>query len=185
LRHRREILDWAGIDRQVTKATDELLASLLEPIRERLLAVDVAAQTVRHNGGTYRGETYQRILARHESWPEGLGVALEWIESVDPFGSHLIKFGIFSNPARTEINAFFPQLATAFSEAGYVARGFKVPEGRSWVITRYLPKSDDWWQRLEEWQEDLIGLFTDLFPVAAPIVDGVLISVGRPVNDPP
>jgi hypothetical protein len=169
LRHRREILEWSSIGQQVTTETDSALYDLLGPIRDRVDTLDAAAITDRLDGGQYR-----RILIRRSTWPEQLGVALEWQRTVDPFGSNLPKYGVFRNPADVNLNALFERLCQAFEAADFKVEGFKVPEGRAWVISRYVDGSDTWWQNFEEWEENLVTIVSDLFPRAAALVDHVL-----------
>lgn len=167
LRNRDEIREWAAIENDVVTATRELLAASQAALEERLATVDPDAITSRRDGGRW-----QRILVQRPGWPAGVGVALEWEERVDPFGSVPPKYGIiFLNGAPDLVQARLRIASIATSTPDFSASRFKVPGDSFWPIYRKVDKSQDWWQDPEAWTGRIVEALIDLWPKAVPVID--------------
>jgi hypothetical protein len=169
LRHRDDILEWAGIERELTAATRELLAGLQPVIAERLAQVGEAVVVIRRDGGRY-----ERILVQRPGWPASVGIALEWEASVDPFGRSVPKHGPFvlsSDPAVAMAHATLDR--TARASTALAALGYKSGDG-VWPVVQYLRKSATWWQDPEVWLTPIADAMVGLWPIAAPMIDEAL-----------
>jgi hypothetical protein len=169
LRHRDDILEWAGIEREVTVATRELLAGLQPMIVERLANAGEAVSVSRRDGGRY-----ERILVQRPGWPAGVGIALEWETGVDPFGRSVPKHGPFvlsSDPAVAAAHATLDRVARASTELATL--GYKSGDG-VWPVVQYLRKSSTWWQDPEDWLTPIADAMVGLWPIARPMIDSCL-----------
>jgi hypothetical protein len=166
LRHRDDILEWAGIEREVTAATRELLAGLQAVIAERLAEAGEVVVVTRRDGGRY-----ERILVQRPGWPAGVGIALEWEMGVDPFGRSVPKFGPFvlsSDPAVATAHVTIDRVARASTELA--ALGYKSGDG-VWPVVQYLRKSSTWWQDPEAWLTPIADALFGLWFIAAQMID--------------
>jgi hypothetical protein len=170
LRHRDDIREWAAIEAEVALATRDILAACQADIGERLGVIDPSAEVVRHDGGRY-----ERILARRPMWPDGIGVALEWETSVDPFGGVLPKFGVFVLAGDPEAEPAKQRMVTLAREsAAFRAGGFKVPGDQVWPAVRRVAKSSTWWQDPDAWAGGIVDALVELWPGGARIIDEAL-----------
>jgi hypothetical protein len=171
LRHRDDIREWAAIEKEVVSATRDILAGLQTDIDDQLAAIDPNVTTVRRDNGGY-----ERIMVRRPSWPDWVGVTLEWEVGVDPFGSRLPKFGIFVTTT-PDLNAAYSRiLALSQATPAFAAGGFKMPEGRAWPMVKRIPKSKSWWQELDVWTTSITNGMIDLWPKAAAVIHDGLIE---------
>jgi hypothetical protein len=168
LKHHSEIREWAAIERDVFAATRELLGRVQMQVDERL-AEEVDALTARLDDNRF-----ERILVRHEHWPNGVGVALEWENSVDPFGSSLPKYGIFVLGVPSEMETVRAMIVKAAKESPLQA-SFKIPADRVWPALSRVPKSADWWRDPDAWTGGIADNVVELWRVAAPIIDQALV----------
>jgi hypothetical protein len=177
LRNREDIKTWAAIEPDVIAATRELLARAQVDVDERLLPLDGQAVVGRHDSGQW-----ERILARHESWPASVGLALEWHRLVEPGGSNRPKIGVFwwADPPSLEERRtrFIGEVDTA----PLLALGYKVPLGGVWPVGRFTTALSDWWQQPDQWIASLVDLLASTWPIVAPVIDA-LLSVEPQVTD--
>lgn len=167
LRHRDEIREWAAIERDVVSATRDLLGGVLPDVDERLATLDPGVSVVRHDHGRY-----ERILARRQEWPNGIGMTLEWQDSVDPFGSSLPKYGIFFINGEAHLEpARLRMVELARATPAFTGGGFKTPGDRYWPAVRWVPKSADWWRDPDAWAASITDALVELWPVAADVID--------------
>jgi len=166
-RHRDDIREWAAIEQEIIAATRELLGALLPDLDELLRAIDPDVAVVRFDGG----RTYERIHVRHEGWPSGVGMTLEWETSVDPFGGSLPKWGVFfldGNPEHAPAKALITERLRGsqnLRSEGYV------PGDSYWPIVRRIPKSATWWQDPAGWAAPITDALVALWPQVAPVID--------------
>lgn len=169
LRHREEILEWAGIERDVLAATRELLASAQPILEERLLQVAPDAVVARRDNGQW-----ERVVARRPNWPDWFGVTLEWERSVDPFGRSLPKMGVIFLADTDDRRAIREKVVAAVQASGrFEALGYKVAAG-VWPAVRYLPASKVWWQDTDQWLAQIVEDMLTLWDRAAPVIDRAL-----------
>ena len=165
LRHHDDIKEWAAIEREVSLATREMLGGLLDVIDARVKSVDAGAEVVRHDGGRY-----ERILIRRPEWPIGVGVALEWDQNIDPFGSSVPKYGLFVLPREGGWVAAHQAIdAEARSSAELRALGHKPGDG-TWPVNQYVPKSAGWWRDLDGWTTPFVERLLSTWSMGAPIL---------------
>jgi hypothetical protein len=169
LRNREEIKTWAAIEPDVMAATRELLARSHPTIDEQLLALDSDAIVGRRDGGQF-----ERILARHEHWPETVGLALEWNRTVDPLGANRPKIGVFwwaDPPTLVEPRTRFVE---AVDRVRLQALGFKVPLEGVWPVGARATAPADWWQDPEGWVATIVDRLAAAWPLVAPRIDDVM-----------
>jgi hypothetical protein len=172
LRNREDIKGWAAIEADVMAATRELLARAQPAIEQRLIEIDPTVVVDRHDNGSW-----ERILARHQTWPESVGLTLEWNRSVDPAGANRPKVGVFwwADPA-TLIEPRVALIETV-DKAPLIALGYKVPMGGVWPIGMFAPADPSWWQQPEAWVAGLVDKVGETWPLVAPRIDEVLDPV--------
>jgi hypothetical protein len=171
LRNREDIKTWAAIEPDLIAATRELLARAQVEVEERLLSLDGQAVVGRRDSGQW-----ERILTRHEAWPETVGLALEWHRLVDPAGSTRPKLGVFwwaEPPSLIEPRTTF---VNAVDRTSLLPLGYKVPLEGVWPVGRLATASADWWQNPEEWVTGLVDVLASAWPIVAPVMDEVLAS---------
>lgn len=169
LRNRDDIQTWAAIESDVVAATRELLARAQPQIEERLLAQDPAVLVARNDSGPW-----ERILARHASWPESVGLTLEWHRQVDPTGANRPKIGVFwwaDPPSLIEPRA---RLTEVLAKAPLYALGFKVPMGGVWPVGMFAQADQSWWREPDSWIETLVDKVAETWPLVASTIDEVL-----------
>lgn len=169
LRNREDIRAWAAIESDVVAATRELLARAQPQIEERLLAADQSVLVGRHDSGSW-----ERILARHASWPESVGLTLEWHRQVDPTGANRPKIGVFwwaDPPSLIEPRT---RLTEIVAKAPLFALGFKVPMGGVWPVGMFASADSNWWREPDSWIASLIDKIGEAWPLVARKIDEVL-----------
>lgn len=169
LRNRSDIKAWAAIEQDVIAATRELLASSQPAIEERLLADDPHVLVGRHDSGAF-----ERIMARHERWPQSVGLTLEWHRSVDPLGNARPKYGVFWWADPPTLVAPRGQLVAAVDKTSIQRLGLKVPLEGVWPVGGYDSAPADWWRDPNGWLEGIVERVTTLWPLVAPHIDAVL-----------
>jgi hypothetical protein len=169
LRNRADIKAWAAIETDVIAATRELLARSQVGLEQRLVTVDPTVIVGRRDNSQW-----ERIVARHELWPESVGLCLEWNRSVDLLGTNRPKMGVFwwADPASlVEPRSRFVASvdATRLQELDY-----KVPLEGVWPVGARTKAPADWWLDPEAWINDVIERLATTWPLVAPHVDVVL-----------
>lgn len=171
LRNRPTIREWAAIEEEVRSLVSGLLKELQGPLERKVRARDPRALTGRLDGSGYR-----RITLRRDGWPTNLSIAIEWARArVDPFGGGLPKIGVFyladgdADKATRKTVLAALQAAGGLAEAGYTVNAESV-----WLTLRYVPKSDDWWTKPDEWTGWIEAEILRHWELCTPIIDRAL-----------
>jgi hypothetical protein len=168
LRNRADIKAWAAIEPDVIAATRELLARAQPQVEESLLAHDPNVSVGRRDVGQW-----ERILARHERWPDSVGLALEWHRTVDPL-SNPPKLGVFwwaDPPSLVDPRTRF---IDSVDRTGLQRLGYKVPLEGVWPVGARLSATPDWWRDPHGWVGGLVERLTSTWPLVAAYVDRAL-----------
>jgi hypothetical protein len=143
---------------------------------ERLAGSTTEAEAARRDGGQYR-----RIVLRRLTWPDGLGVAIEWTTRVDPFAGNSLKYGILTLFPGA-LGDIYPRLRERVTNIDLRKDGFKLLSEQVWPVVRYVPKSEDWWQRLDEWRHGIVDSVVLLWDRGAPVIDSALDASSAPAT---
>ena len=178
-RNRADIKAWAAIETDAMAATRELLARAQPLIEERLLAVDDGALVGRRDSGQW-----ERILTRHETWPESVGLALEWTRSVDPLGVNRPKAGVFWWADPPTLVAPRTRLVEVVDKKSLQDLGFKVPLEGVWPVGGRVAAAPDWWRNPDAWIAGIVDQLAGAWPLIAPQVDAVLAAEPPVASNP-
>jgi hypothetical protein len=170
LRNRDEIKTWAAIENDVMAATREVLARSQPSIEQALLDLDDSVLVGRRDNGSW-----ERILARRPTWPESIGLALEWNRAVDPLGSNRPKVGMFwwaDPPALVQPRVEFVERV---DKVALQKLGHKVPWGGGvWPVGNFANADAEWWRDTETWIDGIRRLLASTWPLVSDHVDAVL-----------
>lgn len=169
LRNREDIKAWAAIESDVMAATRELLARSQPLIEERLLEFGDAPLVGRRDSGQW-----ERILARHEHWPESVGLTLEWTRSVDPLGANRPKLGVFWWADPPSLVAPRSRLVEVVDKKQLQDLGYKVPLEGVWPVGGRVAAAPDWWRDPDSWLSSIVDRLAGAWPLVAPHIDEVL-----------
>lgn len=176
LQNRDDIKAWAAIESDVIAATRELLARSQPAIQETLSARDAATVLARHDSGPW-----ERILARHPSWPVSVGLALEWHRNVDPTGLSAPKLGVFWAPQPHLLDAQ-SRFLTEVDKSALAGLGYKVPLEGFWPVGGRAVGAGDWWRDPDGFVLTIVDRLDSTWPIVAPLMDE-LLAVEPQVTD--
>jgi hypothetical protein len=108
------------------------------------------------------------------TWPDGVGIALEWETAVDPFGSALPKIGvIFLSPDPSLETARLQVVAQAERASRLLAHGYRANAERTWPLLRRMDTHRNWWEEPESWASDGVERVIEVWNEMAPGLDQV------------
>ncbi|MFN8630055.1 MAG: hypothetical protein U0838_06925 [Chloroflexota bacterium] len=169
LRNREDIKTWAAIEADVIAATRELLAGARVLLAERMAEVDAGALVTRRDGGSW-----ERIVVQRPTWPETIGLTLEWNRSVDVFGASRPKIGVFWWAEPTTLVAPRTRFVGLLNQAGPRTLGYKVPLESVWPVGARVHATPDWWKDPEAWIGSIVETLVATWPLVAPKIDEAL-----------
>jgi hypothetical protein len=169
LRNRDDIKAWAAIETDVIAATREFLARCQVPLEQRLVTADPTVIVGRRDNNQW-----ERILARHERWPESVGLCLEWNRSVDLLGTNRPKIGVFWWADPTSLVEPRSRFVASVDAKRLQELDYKVPLEGVWPVGARTKASPDWWLDPETWIDDVIEQLVATWPLVAPQIDEVL-----------
>jgi hypothetical protein len=170
LRNRDDIREWARLKDGVLGETQRLLGGTTPVLEQLLLAVapDVVVGRADRDKGRGEWPSFSRVLARRSTWPERIGITLEWPAEADPFSGRGLKYGVFAGINHPEVAAVSRDVATRIASS----KAMLVPGTKQepyWPLARLVPRSRTWWERPIEWRlglcELLVGVWTEIAPM--------------------
>lgn len=173
LRNRATIQEWAAIEDDVRSVVIGMLDGLLAPLDAGVRVRSPRAEVTRGDGNRWR-----RITLRKPEWPANLSIALEWVASrVDPFGDSLPKIGVFyladnNDPADLATRATV--LAAIQAADGLGKLDYTLNAETVWLTLRFVPASDDWWKKPDEWTDWIEAEVLAHWDATAPVIDRAL-----------
>jgi hypothetical protein len=169
LRNRADIKAWAAIEPDVMAATRELLARSQPIIEEGLLAADAGVLVGRHDSGPF-----ERIFARHEHWPETVGLALEWHRDVDPTVNGRMTIGVFWWADPPTLVAPRTEFVRVVDSQSLQKLGYRVPFQSVWPVGVRLIAPNDWWRDPGSWVVSIVERLSAAWPLVAHHIDAAL-----------
>jgi hypothetical protein len=169
LKNREDIKAWAAIEADVIAATRELLARSQVQLEERLVTVDPTVTVGRRDANQW-----ERIVARHERWPETVGLCLEWNRSVDLVGANRPKIGVFWWADPTSLVEPRTRFVASVDARRLQELDYKVPLEGVWPVGARTDAPQDWWLDPDAWVTDIVERLVATWSLVAPHIDGVL-----------
>lgn len=168
LRNRDDIKQWAAIESDVILAIREMFGRTMPSVADGVSAVDPAAIISRHDSGPW-----ERVLARHEAWPEATGMSIEWHRSVDLVGTWPAKLGVFWWTDRPDVVGQRARdlFRARAAEHGLALDGYKVPLEVNWPVGTFLAPPQEWWLDATAWVQGVVDRLVFTWPRIAPLVD--------------